>query len=155
MTTRQIIHILALAVSMAGQVAFAGNGSSGVGMVAVDSGISAQIADHATVAAKGSDLIDLSTGEKLLHLDHLDKSALAEYGANMVPSTLGQLSGYEYLPNIKPSVLGDSRKSNFWVVCGQFSCLRLTPLTARNPRVMDIIGGLRGTAQGGASQESK
>lgn len=132
--------------------AFAGGGSSGVGMVAVGPGVQAQVANHSMIGTLGNALVDLSTGEKLIQIDQISKSALAGYGNHLVPSTLGQLSGYVY----QPSLTNIIQQNNFWVICqGQESCLRLTPLSSKNPRVMDIVGGLQAMGLGRQNSTDK
>lgn len=89
---------------------------------------------------QGSDLVDLSTGEALLLVDHVSKDQLADFGTHLLPARLGQVSGYEFLPNLAEVSVRD----NFWIVCeGQGSCLRLRPLSEKNPKVFDIVGGLK------------
>jgi len=119
---------------------FAGNGSSGVGSVPVGSVIETRIDDYKNVVKRGDSLVDLKTGEKLLKIEQVDPNELKKYPGHLVHSDLGSVKGYEYLPN-RDAV---SHKDNFWIVCpAGNSCLKLTPQSDSNSRVMDIIGGLQ------------
>jgi hypothetical protein len=133
------LFFLVLGVSSV-NFSFAGNGSSGVGSVPIGSVIDSRINDYKNVVKRGDSLVDLKTGEKLLKIEQVDPSELKKYPGHLVHSDLGSVKGYEYLPN-KDAV---SHQDNFWIVCpdGQ-SCLKLTPKSDSNPRVMDIIGGLQ------------
>ncbi len=74
----------------------------------------------------------------LIRPDPVSRDDLGSLGKNLVPSHLGQLSGYEYLPDD-----GDSGK-NFWAFCLDSShCTKISPLSQTNAKAQNSVGGLR------------
>jgi hypothetical protein len=141
---KQIRHSILLLIMFSftglfASVGFAGNGSSGVGLVPVGGTINARINDYKTVIKQGDHLVDLTTGENILKVEKIDSSELKKYQKHLAHSDLGSVKGYEYLP--EKDVI--SHEDNFWVICPKDQgCLKLTPESDSNSRVMDVIGGL-------------
>ncbi len=120
--------------------AFAG-GSSGVGnLVIIAPGISTRVVDLNRFKFESDKIKDVVKNEDILSLEQIEKSKLEKYGQQLVKSQLGSADGYEFLPERS---LGQEGMLNFWIVCGEGkACLKLTPLSRTNPRIMDIIGTL-------------
>jgi hypothetical protein len=86
-------------------------------------------------------MIDGKTGEKLLRLDSIERKELNAYGIHLVPSQMGEVNGFEFVPDSDNS----APPQNFWIVCRakSESCLRIVPVSKTNPGVLNVIGGLR------------
>ena len=124
----------------------AGNGSSGTGngIVTIGDGVATLLPDAQGVTRKGDFLVDSGTGEKLIRIESVRKKDLDPTKPELVPAHLGQMKGYEFLPDLR----NISTQDNFWIVCGKKDlCLRLVPVSRTNPKVQDIVGGLRSGTQ--------
>lgn len=140
---KSAVAFVALITLISGSQALAaGNGSSGTGngIVTVGGGLATLLPDMKSVARKGDYLVDTGTGEKLVRIERVKRGDFAPAQPNLVPAQLGRVKGYEYLPDRRDIATQD----NYWIVCGKKnSCLRLIPVSRTNPKVQDIIGGLR------------
>lgn len=134
--------LIAMCFSLYVSCCFAsGNGSSGVGnhLLNIGKGLDTYLANAKTIRKNGEYLIDAETTEKLIKIGHINPSEFAHYRGRWVPSNLGNLNGFEYLPD--ESEIG---KKNEWAVCTSANdCILLSPISESNVKVQNIVGGLR------------
>ena len=142
----QAISLLVLSVFF-GPAALAGGGggSSGIGNhLSIGQGLETEVPASSQIVKRGDILADGITGEPLVRIETVASSDLKKYGENLVQSHLGRVDGFEFLPN--KNSLG--KFGNIWIICGKNSrCLRLSPLSKTNPKVLEIIGGLETSAR--------
>ena len=120
-----------------------GNGSSGIGnRTSIDENVDILMPVSQPILKMGNTLVDARSGKSLLRIDSIHRNDLVFRSDHLARSRLGDIPGYEYLPE---TALSNRGAQNFWIICGKesSSCLKLIPLSNSDPKVLNLIGGLR------------
>lgn len=112
--------------------AWAGNGSSSVGSadVPIIDGVSASLPKD-FVKSTGSEVRD--GDQPIISISPIDRSELT---GHWVQAHLGSVEGFEYVPE------KGSTEKNSWAICATQGCVRMNPLSDRNPKIPAVIGSL-------------
>lgn len=127
----KIISFLFLATL---NVAFAGNGSSGVGTASIAKGFRANNF-VGKVERVGDVVVDLDSKEKIFDVVAMNKEDVNF--RQLVKSKLGQVDGFEYIPR-------SIKERNYWVLCNENekTCFKMIPSSDANKRIPSIMGSL-------------
>lgn len=112
--------------------AWAGNGSSSVGSASIPIFGDVAAALPAGLVVTNGNLVQDGSAPILA----LTPIAQEELTGRWVPSKLGAVQGYEFVPE------RDSAEKNSWAVCGAQGCMKITPLSDRNSKIPAVIGSL-------------
>jgi hypothetical protein len=112
--------------------AWAGNGSSSVGSadVPIIDGVAASL-PIGFVKNFGNEVRD--GDQPIISISSVERSELT---GHWVPAHLGSVDGFEYVPE------KGSAEKNSWAICGAQGCVRMNPLSDRNPKIPAVIGSL-------------
>ena len=136
----------AIAMLFVSSLAWAGNGSSGVGTAGIPVAESIYGSDlGGRLMRKGDRIVEINSGRVVFEIVPASQSEVAalENSGRLVTATLGSVSNqYEYTPEIagRDQVRGAGEK-NYWILCGR-SCFRLVPAQGADHLAAKFIGTL-------------
>lgn len=115
-------------------LAFAGNGSSGVGTASIAKGFSANNF-MGKIERVGDAVIDLDSKEKIFEVETVEKDDIDF--KKLAKSKFGQVQGFEYVPY-------SIKEKNYWVLCNnsEKACFKLIPTSSTNKKIPSILGSL-------------
>jgi hypothetical protein len=128
------LRILSFLFFISFNIAWAGNGSSGVGTASIAKGIHANNMGG-MVERIGDEIIDLSSKEKIINVVTINKDEIDF--TKLAKAQFGQVSGFEYVPS-------SMKEKNYWIVCkkGEKTCSKFIPTSNTNNKIISILGSL-------------